>query len=1803
MEDNLASFLERFFKPQFVGAFHGPTVRVAVFRTAGQEAATEIISLHNFYPFLTFTDLKTAIYMEKKKDPDFYPSFQCLLVPDSSEPFENQQDMYIPADFLWLKPGGSADTDIYTLHNPFHRAASGRVDERFVTAAGEKQVIGFVSKGRTTLESADPFVIQFHLYLYKDALNTMTQALRSSEREWYGRMGPYFPELEPLKPVEALRRKEVEQSDLRITYVKKTIQLLRRIDQLIDGEVELLPMGLGGIKFLRLVWKKPEEATPELETLFYQTTVTAERPFLRILPSDTQPITKIRLLSALKIPDISDPRLLLQWAQERNPTPEKDYVFAKLVIRKTLGTQPALYGTLRLFEDKSSDFILLPPKQLRRLEPKSDLSQFPGLFTKGIEGLPLETQSPEIGEATLICGIRLPQSKPRITRAIFRKRLAAFSCAFQEISPLPGEQPLAMLRYKLVSNFSTEDRIYGFLTQLASRRLLHGDAVIGEFSTAIAEEFQLQPEEAQSKVADWLRSSGEASLVVPETKDYIMTYNKGIDIGIFAQHPFYSFHLYRVDSIQSLERILTLLSLLFSADDEFLVTSERFAAEYGVAAAAAATSPPGAAPIAAAVVAAPVAAAAAVAPPVATATAAAAAAEDDDVEDLGDLEFDPLMFAAEEGNEEEDEEEGGVAARVAAAAEPPKREVEAALPMPVAAAPVIASRPTATAAVAANENNNSDKEDNKEKRYDKYLIRKLQDADRHLFEYKATTKDVKIKKYVSMCQATETRQPAVLTQEQYERMREEYADDDVIFQVYPLEQDEEEPQEGAETYTLLKYGSDPLRQNYYLCCEYFCTNDYILVRESDLRKEVDRKGKKKPKDSCPFCHGLIIKDLKKPTANQTIIHRKVKQKSKDNKRHLYVRFLKETNHPDGFYQPCCFIDNKTIRVSDKQFEHIRAAAQGGPVDEDGDEREEADAEADAEAEGPVSAGTAAAVPMMDYQVTLAKAHRKYIVGPEKFPLKLGEIDGPQIGLLFPSLDAYFGQNPTDFVSREFNRMELKPDSKAFLRIGVENRSRYLPDSFLAAIAPVLFLNSAEQVKARLQQVITPRIFLFLNYGNFVLEFYKPSDPVPQDAELRLWVFRELEIDMTNENKDAVVRLWKSYHRFQGFVESSSLDALKQYRHFAQVLALPRLVTPRGFVCIILDINDKDEVDVRCPPYGYDVEQYAGSDIVFLLHHHSGIWEPIFYTDNRRATSRFPESHEPTLLFQRAIEGAWPPIVRNRVREFVSKCVSSGRGAYTSQSRINPMALIPLGRAIQAMEKSPAGIVRDAYNHIAALTFRSRPGKPGLVALPVIDDGTIIRERKIHLDWDDYDRAPIDEAIEYYTRDFDSIFSLYPGYKVERKVRSRTTGKFIALQLGNGIYIPVKDPRDPAKVDGLPIVEVDQMEWSLNREFTYSSGKEERLPEEQLLMANENEMNEVFEHLRLTFSNWFSSEEAGPEFRKQIESILFERKHDVLNPPLPLFEKRKRLEILLAPVVLEWLDQSEDNEDRQQIASLLRVDCRLRAEASCSGICSWRQNEGQGRCLLHSPKRAHLGSREVNGPQLLFMRLLEELLRFPERRRQLLKGDVSTLVSIKEAIKIDDQWILPEGSVAWFDLLRLDWMPSGKEKKKFFEEMSANPSGRPAYQDDVAPSQVLPPALVQLLGPEDEKVRGIFLYRAAEAATLLPYLTALGTSSVELGMPEEADSLSREAIKRLVRIVRHPVILIDLRTAEPTIMAYSNLREQKGGIPYIIVVTPEGPALLSSSALAPKAILPDAMPAGLLQIYQERTPIGDIRVGQ
>ena len=74
---------------------------------------------------------------------------------------------------------------------------------------------------------------------------------------------------------------------------------------------------------------------------------------------------------------------------------------------------------------------------------------------------------------------------------------------------------------------------------------------------------------------------------------------------------------------------------------------------------------------------------------------------------------------------------------------------------------------------------------------------------------------------------------------------------------------------------------------------------------------------------------------------------------------------------------------------------------------------------------------------------------------------------------------------------------------------------------------------------------------------------------------------------------------------------------------------------------------------------------------------------------------------------------------------------------------------------------------------------------------------------------------------------------------------------------------------------------------------------------------QDELEDVYQHLRLTFSTWLSRSGAdgkgGSEFRERIESIL--KRYD-----LPVFEKRKRLDIMLESRITQWLEPSDENDE-------------------------------------------------------------------------------------------------------------------------------------------------------------------------------------------------------------------------------------------------------------------------------------------------
>jgi hypothetical protein len=1588
LEKTLSVFLNE--SPQYLKSlrepFEGKSLQIILFSSPTDPGQKIVID--TFYPFQTVQEIKTMIF-NKMDQPQFNPYNQSLMIPLDDETKLNTE--YVPIDFMW-----TSNNQKLILTNPFRRIAQG-IDQRFVSTSGQRKVVGFNDHSRITIEDVilktrEKPILTFHLFLYKDIDRLITSPRPLSEMEWYGFIQPYFPTL-TAELRGTLTQDQQNELVAYKSYIEKTELLMGLYEILLtEKESKLIQIKIAGIRYMRLVWTQPsDEDRRSLENLFYEIPATQTRPFLRFLPTDGTPVTKLKIKGLIKTPDISDPKLLFQWSEERNPTPDNDFLLIKSMIRTTQGSTPAFYGTLRLYHDATADYILQPPKMLRKFDPRSDLLEFSTHLSETIADTYLRDQTPEIGEATVICGIRISRDDPAIKREDLRKRLHVMSPFFQEITPLPGDQPLLMIRYKAVSNFATEDRINVFLTQLARRRLQEGIIDPKAYVDDVIHQFQLNRHDAEIRVDAWFKRSGE--MTATSTTDYTSMYNKGIDIAIFAQHPFYSFHMYGIDSVLVFQRVLTLLSVLLSSKNDELYAPESLlesvgAAEIVIQGEKEAQAEPEPEPIASAV------------PDWAT-----------------DLMFDPFA---------EDENEGAASPTV-------KERVEEEKVAPEKELSQVIQAPATKKFGQPVQEESPEEESERKKTFANYFLRKLQEADARLFNYKKTHPSVK--QYATMCQANDTRQPIVMSQEQYDAMIEVYGDEKFVRHGYDpktKESFEDQAPDVGEYVNVLVYGSDILRSNYYICCELFCVRDYIVVFKEDFNSTFDYEGREKPPRTCPFCNGIEIKNRKAPGKNETVFIKTVKPKT-DNKKHIYIGFLKKKSHPEeGLFLPCCFVDpQSTIQASAEPFAPFQTAikkSQAAPV-----------------------ITTQAAQPFLDYEITLRRAYKKYILGPEKFPLEMNDRDGPQVGLLPTVLDTFFNQNPSNMVSRDFNRMELKPNSRGFLRIGVENQQRYQNDSFLAALAPYMMphVNTIDDVKAEIKKVITPQIFIHLNYGNLLLEFYQADYPVPEDLNLQDWASSKtsnLPVDWTPNNEEYILRIYKSYHNFMDYLEQDT--KLKEYRHFAQLLADESLLTPRGIVFMVLDISEKNEVTVRSPPYGYDIEKHDKCDIGILLHDWRGIWEPIFYVENSSATQAQREEHKSEIRFQQALEAEWSPILRKRVNEFRIRCATSGKAMFTSQSGISSDAILSPNQVVTKLGKKayPVGIVKDAYNHSVAITLRL-PKNRNLISIPIVDDGNLrYMWLKIHLDWDDFTPAPADDVYAFFKNVVATEFPNYPGYQIIRKVTTAGEGgQLKAFQLRNGIYIPVGQPKSEAAIAELPTVSESEREWIINKRIYFDDEDQSKQPE-KLLLAEQRDMDEIYQHLRYTFGNWISS---SPEedMRARVEKIIFRK-------DLPLFEKRKRLFILLGTDIQSWF--YTDGYKREEITSLLRIDCILRAEANCSGRCVWRQSADRvqkGKCLLHSPREVNIGGRKVNAVQLFVLRIIDELLRFPEKRKQLMEKEVSALVTLKDAViigKDKDQYIIPENTSAWFNLLRMDWAAEQKEQPLFFEEMSGKPpSNEPA----------------------------------------------------------------------------------------------------------------------------------------------------------
>ena len=341
-------------------------------------------------------------------------------------------------------------------------------------------------------------------------------------------------------------------------------------------------------------------------------------------------------------------------------------------------------------------------------------------------------------------------------------------------------------------------------------------------------------------------------------------------------------------------------------------------------------------------------------------------------------------------------------------------------------------------------------------------------------------------------------------------------------------------------------------------------------------------------------------------------------------------------------------------------------------------------------------------------------------------------------------------------------------------------------------------------------------------------------------------------------------------------------------------------------------------------------------------------------------------------------------------------------------------------------------MRDSYNHVSAVIFKVNEE---LVIVPVVDDGTIYMSTLIELEWKTIalNLATTTTAREFYTTKLAPLLddlnrNTYQIVNLLRLDKTEPVRDFIyAFQLKGGLYVPVKKGGSSEESILESTIEGSELPWSIDRKIAFGSTE----PDVKLTM-DYKEFEEIYQHLRFTFSNWFSL--SSPSLKGQINEILFFNGNP--NPNLPLYEKRQRLLIILENEILSWLDSTIPLPKREP--SLKRIDCRVSGESQCKDRCVWKGDTN--KCLLHVPTNFDVGSKQVPATSLLVRKLIEELIRFPEKRKQLLQQEVGQFVKIFAPFRSGNQYIVSEDLPAWSEMLRLSWLK--KEDQKYIEEYSA-----------------------------------------------------------------------------------------------------------------------------------------------------------------
>jgi hypothetical protein len=1602
------------------------------------------------YPFETIFNLKQRISLAKADDKKYLPKY--LFVAQ-----DTGGGNYATAEFYW--PFSK------TLKDPLSVAPA--PDPRIYDDGARKGDVfpsilsGITVEAGTSLFAPGASDASRVLHVWTLATIAETAGIRKGtlvpDEMLEGYLQLYFPLLKKEDVLSTFAPQDAEDRaaiDIARTYRTEIDARLAKVDAGLRSATATAPLRLRELRNLRyLLPKKEEMETSTLELKFYEMNPNPAIPFIRYFPAKEASLPLIKLaIGPTGNPLINNPKILDHLMADIPDTEKSAVILLKAPVEHS--TAPAgTAWTMSLFEDGTASLRIGAPRKDAPLTQVAIEAAFSALPTF-LEHTAWSEKDPR----TLIDLTAVYDFKSKLTekptRAELRGRLDAFLSFFQE-EPLPEKSKATlMMRYRAVSNFeNTKDPIVNHLTRLFlfDTKATDGTVPEDEYVMSLVRYFGISPEDATRVVANWI--SHHYEYIRADKEKAIEEANVGAAVAIGTNnHPYYTFYLANVESMTSLQRILSLLTVFASTPASTLAVAKAPAAKAVAkkAVEAVAEETPESSP--------------------------------ESVESAGGP---PLGMQQFDFGDEDDAYE------------------VAPVPKPAVAEALTAdSPPPPPPHLEVAEVEMPEELKAGEKIGPVSFLSDLKRADEGLFDIKGVG-DI----YSKKCQANAFKQPFVMTPENYLRARTVYGDS--VFWVEaplseydltavtlanktpeqrktyakkPLKIDNEQlkayehraltlgfPLKGDESvlfdgkvkatpaeiatirtliaeqkkkplWTVLRAGSSEDRPNYYMCGVYWCVRDELPIIPEEYDAPTLRSGAEKPAGKgCPFCGGTLIKNLRSPGAGETVYKRRStgikeeKDKESAGKVPQYIGFPSKLYHPDGFAVPCCFVDPDDLHLPDGAkplppphpdipLPDLQAPEPANTVSTVSTASTESTATPVAE-EAPADENRER--PFAPLRLRGGAQNNWYIpvqnvvgrIATEFYNLGRGEVGVPP-----PSVNAILGQDPDVYLTANKGAMGvsinsyLKSPGSAFVRYGLGGTGLLGLIAFaeyasaaLSADPGALRIASPEAIYERMfvsNAIATARAFEQANYGTLLHEFANPGREIVE-GEFDAWCkSMNIPLRSTLGQRPYALNFYKAWLTFKDYMTEGKQQ--KDLRLFESLFADPRLLTPTGFVLvrIVVPKNSSEKATLLCPDFGLSLlQQETKPPLLFVIQDSvTGAYDPlVLYDSPKKDEKRCLGLIQPeTPAF-----GALSPALREALSAFVAQYYGPYKGCGRLGEPVNPWLpedtktievprATPFLRKLDDMNLRLIALLRDRSNRLVGCLVRPKKQATFPVCfIPLLDDGGIFHYYPSYHGEEAMPKPPLQSLLELLMGE---RFPPAPGKVASTdhfpgllpKSLGQDGTDYISIDLECGAMIPIDKfsvksaiphKRFTKLVQEKKITKELREEFPWDTDITLLGPTPEGAPDVET--TNEEQLEEAYQHLRISFAHWLHSTAVGAETLRQIELLRRNRRR------IPLWDMRKRMDVLVSNVLLNS-DAPWMTTDGSPVKTLLRKNCLQTKQKDCTGGCTWAGESA--RCLIHTPTTP----RYTNPARVLSARLVDELIRTFGAAEEVLKEKVPFL---------------------------------------------------------------------------------------------------------------------------------------------------------------------------------------------------------------